>query len=48
MSTLTSAPYNLAFDQLVVVRVRAHNFYNVAADYSPANTVGARVRSVPA
>jgi hypothetical protein len=48
MSTLTSAPYNLAFDQLVVVRVRAHNFYDVAADYGPTNTEGARVRSAPA
>ena len=47
MPTLTSEPYNLAFDQLVVVRVRAHNFYNVAVDFSPMNTVGAHVRSVP-
>lgn len=47
MSTLTSSPYSLTFDQLVQVRVRATNSKGPATSYSPINTSGAKIRSVP-
>jgi len=46
MSTLTSAPYNYLFDDLVKVRVTAINSYGSSPVSSP-NSTGARIRRVP-
>jgi hypothetical protein len=46
MIMLTSAPYNLAFDELVVARARTTNFYGTS-DWSVLNTDGARIKQVP-
>jgi hypothetical protein len=47
MSTLTSSPYNLVFGDLVDVIASAHNS-NGYGSYSPDNTAGATIRTVPA
>jgi FtsP/CotA-like multicopper oxidase with cupredoxin domain len=47
MSTLTSATYAYAFDDLVVVRAKATNSHGSAVDYSDDNTLGAKIRTVP-
>jgi hypothetical protein len=47
MSTLTSAPYNYVFDDVVKVRVQASNFFGFGV-LSPVNDdLGARIRVVP-
>jgi len=46
MSDLTSAPFNLAFDDLVQVKIRAHNSFGYGS-YSTINVSGARIRQVP-
>ena len=46
MNTLTSAPYNYAFDSLVKVRVTAINFFGPGL-VSSQNTSGALIRRVP-
>lgn len=46
MSALTQSPFNLSFDQLVVVRVTAVNSYGPSTP-SLVNTQGARIRQVP-
>lgn len=46
MSMLTSSPYNLAFDDLVVARVRTTNFYGTS-EWSQPNELGARIKQVP-
>jgi hypothetical protein len=40
MSDLTAAPYSLSFDDLVQVKIRAHNTFGYGS-YSPINTSGA-------
>lgn len=44
MIDLISSPYNLAFDSLVQAKVIAQNSLGYALEYSPANTIGARIR----
>jgi len=46
VSVLTAAPYNLAFDALVKVRVSARNSKGYGT-VSPTNTVGAKIRRIP-
>lgn len=46
MTDLTSAPFNLNFDDLVQVKIRAHNTFGYGS-YSSVNTVGARIRRIP-
>ena len=46
MSTLTSAPYNYAFDDLVYVRISAINTYG-SSTISMTNSDGARIRQKP-
>ena len=46
MDVLTAAPFNLAFDDLVEVRITAFNSYG-SSDTSEVNTDGARIRRVP-
>jgi len=46
MRVLTTSPYNLVFNQLVIVRVTAINNYGPSIS-SVLNTYGARIRSVP-
>jgi len=47
MSTLTSAPYNYVFNDVVKVRVQASNFF-LFGGLSPVNDdLGARIRVVP-
>lgn len=48
MATLTAAPFSYAFDQLVLVKVRATNDPFGAGDYSPeSDATGAKIRRVP-
>ena len=47
MSVLTSNTFNYVFDDLVKVRATSTNFFGTPI-FSELNTVGARVRSVPA
>lgn len=44
--TLTSAPYNLPFDSIVVVRLQARNFFGFGLKSTP-NTEGVRIRRIP-
>lgn len=46
MSTLTSATYLLAFDDLVKVEITATNSFG-ASTASSVNTAGARIRRIP-
>ena len=46
MPTLTGAPFTLAFDTLVKVRISAINNFGTGLT-STVNTSGARIRSVP-
>jgi len=46
MDVLVTGDYNLAFDQLVEVRVSAYNSYGFGAT-STVNTVGAKIRQKP-
>lgn len=46
MTSLTSSPYSLAFEDLVYVRISAHNSLGYGAT-STVNTAGAQIRSVP-
>ena len=46
MPTLTSAPYNLPFDSLVVARVQARNFFGFGLKSTP-NSEGVRIRRIP-
>jgi hypothetical protein len=39
--------YAYSFQELVRFKLRAKNFYGWALDYSPINTIGARVRKEP-
>lgn len=45
-SVLTNAPYNLQFDDLVVLRARTTNFYGTS-NWSTLNTDGARIKRIP-
>jgi hypothetical protein len=47
MSVLQNSPFNLNFQQLVIVQVRAVNHFGTSA-WSPLNTAGAHIRRVPA
>jgi len=47
MDTLRSDTYGYTFRELIVVRVRAYNFYGWGDDYSEANTSGALCRIEP-
>jgi len=47
MSTLTSAPYNYVFDDLVQVRVQATNFFGFGVLSPVSESTGARIRVVP-
>ena len=47
MSTLTAAPYNYLFDNVVTVRVSAQNFYGFGLVSPNSASTGARIRSVP-
>jgi hypothetical protein len=46
MAELQASPHSLAFDSLVEVRVKAYNQYGWG-DYSPVNTIVAKIRWVP-
>ena len=46
MSVFTASPYNLAFDDLIKVRVSATNSFGEQSQ-SPENSSGAKVRKVP-
>lgn len=46
MNVLTSWPYNLQFDELVVIRARTTNFYGTS-DWSEPNILGATIKQVP-
>jgi len=46
MSVFTSSPYLLAPNIIIVAKVQAHNKYGWSS-YSPANTAGANVQTVP-
>lgn len=43
MSVLRAAPYNLAYNTLVVVQIRARNTIDWG-DFSPLNTIGALIQ----
>jgi hypothetical protein len=47
MTVLTASPYSYTFDDLVVVRAKARNVIGFATSYSPVNTSGAKIRSIP-
>ena len=47
MSTLTAAPYNYEFDDLVKVRVQASNFFGFGVLSPESGATGARIRVVP-
>ena len=47
MDELRASPYNYAFRELVVARVRAYNFYGWGDDWSTDNTAGALTRIEP-
>jgi len=47
MSTLTSAPYNYVFNDLVQVRIQAKNFFLFGALSPVSESTGARIRVVP-
>lgn len=47
MTTLTDSPYELDYNDLVVVKVKAINA-NGDSSYSAVNTVGAYIETVPA
>jgi hypothetical protein len=47
MSSLTSAPYNYVFDDLVQVRVQATNFFGFGVLSPVSESTGARIRVVP-
>ena len=46
LSVLTTSPYNLVVSTLILVEVRAHNFYGWSS-YSIPNTAGAHVETIP-
>jgi len=48
MSTLTAAPFNYLFNDVVYVRVSAANFYGFGAVSPTSASTGAAIRSVPA
>lgn len=47
MTTLTSAPYNYIFDDVVYVKVSAQNAFGFGAVSPASASTGARIRSVP-
>jgi hypothetical protein len=47
MSTLTAAPFNYIFDDVVYVRVSAANFYGFGALSPTSESTGAKIRVVP-
>lgn len=47
MSTLTAAPFNYAFDDVVQVRVSAANFYGFGTISPTTDSTGAKIRVVP-
>lgn len=47
MSVLLAAPYNLVFDDLIIVVGTAQNSYGFATLPSQANSAGAHVRVIP-
>lgn len=46
LSTLRAAPYSLNFNNLVEIKIRAHNKFGWS-NYSPSNVDGARVQVEP-
>ena len=46
MNVFTAAPYNLAYEQMIVARIRAVNSYGYG-DWSDLNTEGETIKSVP-
>jgi hypothetical protein len=46
MAELRTSPHSLAFDALVQVQAKAYNLYGWG-DFSPVNTLGAKIRRVP-
>lgn len=46
MTTLTADPFNLQFDQLVLVKAHSTNFFGVGPD-SDVNTDGVRIMQIP-
>ena len=47
MSVFTTSPFTLALDALIVVQVAPINANGQASSYSPINSAGATVKSVP-
>lgn len=48
MLALWTSPYSLTYGTLIQARVKAHNSYGWASDYSDPNTSGVTVTAVPA